>query len=384
MVVPDYNFRIRADRAVYVVGDFNEELLKQVIPRITELRFETTDPISVVISSHGGDVSCLESILSALSVRDPDGREIRVVSSVNGHADSCGAILLTMADYAIATSCSKIHFHGIRLSEYDLTTESASQIANHLSKENKSIADNMARAMMPRIMHRFSRLKKDIDAIRRKRRKYPSIMGFTDIIQERITPPTRKVFLKAVNRLIRVRQISSTLSEIKFRRRETALQKDAKLLEHIINYEVKDKSKRGLRFDEGGIGQVVFDYLTIRDFHFGEHLYFLDDLVNLWGPEFLSEQSLKKYNQLESESKPKAFKFLAAEVAFDVQDFWYLTLSLARSLLYGENNVPAWDAYWIGAIDEISGDSDCFGLRAMMEKDAPKGSTSLEPKTTAS
>ena len=223
-----------------------------------------------------------------------------------------------------------------------------------------------------------------IDAHQKKRRKYPAVLGFTDIIQERITPTTRKVFLKAVNRLIRVRQISSTLLEIKFGRRETALQKDAKLLEHIINYEIKDKSKRGLRLNEYGVGQVVFDYLTIRDFHFGEHLYFLDDLVNLWGPEFLTEKSLKTYNKLESESKPKAFKFLAAEVAVAVQDFWYLTLSLARSLLYGENSLPAWDAYWIGVIDEISGDSDCFGLRAMMEKTQPDVATSSDSISNAS
>jgi ATP-dependent protease ClpP protease subunit len=378
MVSPDYNYRVNPARTIYVVGDFNDDLLQTAIPRIAELRFENKDPISVVINSQGGDAICLEALIAALSVTDPDGNESRVITSVAGNAASAGAILLTSADYAIATVSSVIHFHGIRLSEYEITTESAAQIANNLSRKNTSIADEMARAMMPRIVHRFLRLKSEIDAFKKRRRspRLAPVLAFAELAKERTSGTAEKIFVKTVNRLIRVRHISSTISKIKFNRTETNLQKDAKLLKHIIDYELKDKASPVLHLNEGGIGQVMSDYMMIRDFTSGHHMYFLDELIALWGPDFLTEKDLISYNKQKSTSEKKAYAFLRDRAFFSVQDFWYLTVSIARALLRGENRLSSIDAYWLGAIDEITGDPDSYGIRAMMEKELKKPSSS--------
>ena len=376
---PDYNFRVRADRSIYILGDFSENLLKEAIPRITELRAEEGNlPISLVITSHGGEVACLNAIICALAAPDGDGKQPRVISCVNGYADSCAAILLTCADYAIASGDSTIHFHGVRTEHYEITTERAAQLADRLSKDNKATADYMARAMMPRVMHRFSRIKKEIAALKRKKRKplYPSVMAFTDVITTQLSPTAEKIFFRAINRLVRMRRLSVIFSKLKFKRTDTALQKDAQLLEKVIEYEINDPNRGDLRLNESGVSQVMLDYLTLREFHFGEHIHFLDDMVKLWGPEFLNEKESREYNRLEAKSKAKAHKFLTSRVNFCVQDFWYLTISLARTLFSGENNLSSWDAYWIGALDEIIGEDRCFGLRQMLEQEVATPATS--------
>jgi hypothetical protein len=52
----------------------------------------------------------------------------------------------------------------------------------------------------------------------------------------------------------------------------------------------------------------------------------------------------------------------------NIQDFWYFTLVLAELFLQGENRLTAIDAYWLGAIDEIQGDEEHYGLRSLIER----------------
>lgn len=73
MSAPDYRFRVDPKRAVYVLGDFGDDLLKEVIPKIVELRSEPQKPLSVVINSFGGEATCLDAIVAALGVKDCDG-----------------------------------------------------------------------------------------------------------------------------------------------------------------------------------------------------------------------------------------------------------------------------------------------------------------------
>lgn len=375
MGTPDPNYRTNHERTVYVVGEFNVDLLKIAIPRITQLRYQSKDPISVVINSTGGDSDCLDALIAALSVTDPDGIESRVITSVVGEAASAGAILLTLGDYALATPASVIHFHGIRLSEYEVTTESAAQLANRLFRENQSIAHDMAKAMMPRIIHRFIRLKTDVRKYKRKEPRLAAAVAFVELAMDRtVTSRAHKIYSDSASRLIRVRNIIQSARRVKYSKGESPLKRDAKLLKHIIDFEMKDKDDPLDRIQEEGVRRIVSDYLMIRDFTFGDHMFFLDTLIRSCGPEFLDSQQLAKFKGLKATSETKAYAFLVDQTYFCVQDFWYLTVSIARRLLQGENRLPAPDAYWLGAIDEITGDKEAYGLRMLRERE-PKEKT---------
>jgi len=91
-------------------------------------------------------------------------------------------------------------------------------------------------------------------------------------------------------------------------------------------------------------------------------------MIELFGPEFLSDLDLANYQKLDGESKDEAKSLLRQMVGDMIEDFWYFTVSLARSLQQGENRLTATDAYWLGVLDEITGTS-FHGMRAVVEKD---------------
>ena len=66
-----------------------------------------------------------------------------------------------------------------------------------------------------------------------------------------------------------------------------------------------------------------------------------------------------------------------------IEPVWSFFNALCHALQEGENQLTAKDAYWLGLIDEVLGESDMSALRLIMEyKEDPKP-TNQQP-TTAS
>jgi ATP-dependent protease ClpP protease subunit len=377
---PDYNYRINPARAIYILGEFADELLKRTVPAIIELRFENREPISVVINSHGGDATCLEAMAAALKSPDADGNIHRIVASVVGVAASAGAILLTLGDYSVATPTSVIYFHGIRLSEYEVTTESAAQVAASLSRQNRTIASAMTQTMVARVMHRYTRLKDEVKSLcDANKKKIPLAKAFIACVERRTTNAADRVLNKAIHRLGRIRIISQSIARVKFKPGESEKSQDAKVLKIVIDYHVRQHKNDEWELNSFGTNQVVADFLLVREFYSGELRGLLDKTKEVWGPEFLADDKLVEYNTLKGGDPNKLKEFIDGEVSSIVEDFWYLTVSIARALLEGENQLTAKDAYWIGAIDEITGDAEHYGMRSVAENDDPSPAPISQP-----
>ena len=162
MPTPDPDYRPDPTRAVNVFREFDQELAEKALLTIASFRNASSLPITVYINSPGGSIRVLENIECALRCADQDKRVCRVITVAIGDAGSAAASLLSLGDYAVAYKKSRIHYHGARFSEVDVTMEDASSVASRLLSLNRRIAHNLAERCVDRLTQRFVRLLPEI------------------------------------------------------------------------------------------------------------------------------------------------------------------------------------------------------------------------------
>jgi ATP-dependent protease ClpP protease subunit len=368
MSKPDYDFRINPERAVYIVGEFDEDLLKAVIPRITELRFGSDEPISLVINSRGGSTDCLDSIKAALCVHGPDNTQSRVITFVVGYAASAGATLLTLGDYAIAAPGAWLHFHGIRtFTDNEIRMEDASQLAQRLARDNRRIAQHLSAVMIGRIMHRFARLKPRIDALTLPKGKNVTLLEkYVLLATEKTSAAADQIMFQARDKLNMAKELSDAVSKLKIDPKDIPASKDLKVFAKIVSTHQANSKNPMWRLSENNISSILSEFFLLREYEIGRYPKVLEEVIRMYGTEFLNPIAFKKYKSLRSAMSRK--KFLTKQTLGQIREFWYFTAAIAEQLLYGENRLTPYDAYWLGAIDEIQGDNDHYGLRQLAEQ----------------
>lgn len=160
MSTPNKDYRENCDRAIYVTGRIDQNLVDRLTPTINSLRLASCDPITAYIDSLGGSSFHAETIRRLIKAPNPDGGVCRVITVATGTAASAAADLLTLGDYAIAYPHSSIFYHGTqRSADTALTYEVASSLASSLEELNERFAVRLARRAFPRFCIRMSQLK---------------------------------------------------------------------------------------------------------------------------------------------------------------------------------------------------------------------------------
>lgn len=166
-ISPD--FRANVDRSVSIFGDISDELVSRVAKDIIRFRSSGDAPITVLINSNGGLITCADFIHDLLTAPDPNGKRPRIITVAVGNAKSAAANLLALGDYAICYPNAAIHFHGVRFGEVaDVTMESASTIAMQLRNRNRITASRLARAGSERLAFHYARMREGFSAIRKE------------------------------------------------------------------------------------------------------------------------------------------------------------------------------------------------------------------------
>jgi len=252
MPKPDYNYRINPDRAVQVFGEFTEELAAKLLPQIYQFR-KTSEPISVLIHSRGGTIRCLEILLGALRCKDADGKQCRVVTAASGECASAAATLLALGDYSIGYEHSTVYFHGIRLSETEVTMEDAAQLAAYLNTRNREIAGQLAEVMVPRLMLRFAKLKSGFDDLRKECKKpdLSPVECFAWTLKFQGSDKADTLIDRSLQRLKRARDLLPILAKANLDQIDDPLKQDAKVLQLVVRYELKTIKNRGVLMMKG-------------------------------------------------------------------------------------------------------------------------------------
>lgn len=384
MAKPDWNYRPNESRSVYVFGDFNDELVAKVLPRVAELRAQNSNPITVYIHSRGGIVRYLDVIYAAITGKDVDGASCRMITVASGDASSAAANLFAFGGYAIAHPHSKFHFHGIRMSEVEVTMEDASTLATYLATRNREIALSLAQSMISRLIYRYLLL---ADAMAEANPDLgndtlASMQCFVNCVTARVSLPTERILNQTMRRVERVLNLTGQVfPRSKLSADQPGVKQDAAVFRAVLNYELKENKGTDWRLDESGLEKVTADYFLLHDFYLGEQHQLVQTIIETHGYHFLNVDDSRKVREMVAGKETEAAsKFIEEKVFPIVKVFWYFTVVLCRHLQQGENRLDAKDAYWIGAADEVLG-VDLPGERIIMEAEIDRPAESASAST---
>ena len=364
MVRPAPLYRENPQRAVYVLGRIDEQNVYRVLPEITRLRGENVEPITVYIHSPGGSTWFAEEINAVLKAPTQDGKRCRVITVVTNYAGSAAADLLALGDYAIAYPAAIIHCHGTRQASDDLTSEKAALIADSLQRSNDAFALRLARKTFRRIVFHFANLRQEFPTIRADlrnelKRDMSDMECFAFALYDHLADnsgaqnlPKQAYFLQ--QRLEELsRYVFDRLGEIP--EKEPVRETEAKILKHILDYELQRPDADKWNLSDGGIQDVVTDFTQFTDYMFGPHRNDLDAHISELGSLLLDDLGLRKYSELEKDNPAEASIWLKEQVKSVVEPLWYFVVALCRLLQQGEYQLAAADSYWLGIVDEVVG-----------------------------
>ncbi|MGC9261551.1 MAG: ATP-dependent Clp protease proteolytic subunit [Phycisphaerae bacterium] len=160
MPTPNMKYRENPERAVYITGEINQDLVNRVTPAINVLRHGNTNPITVYIDSPGGSTVLADTIRHHLKAANADGERCRIITVVISRASSAAADFFALGDYAIIYPNADLLYHGTRTAaNMTLTTEAALGLSRSLYQLNEYYAVNLSRHAFSRFILRLTQFK---------------------------------------------------------------------------------------------------------------------------------------------------------------------------------------------------------------------------------
>ena len=346
-----------------------------VLPEILRLRHESNDPITVYIHSRGGFITTMEGIDSALQTPDFEGKSPRVITVSVGDVSSAAANLLTLGNYSIAYPESNILFHGVRVGEVQVTVEGAQNMAGRLAWLNRKVSQRIAEAILPRIMFRFLQLKPEIKNKKTGQLKPEEAVSlFGDAVSTRVGAAARKLLRQSCKRVGDASALNiNIIPKVKFSKIQNPKKDDPKVLRTVLKHEIENAKGKDWSLDEAGMTRLVDDYFLLRGFHMAQSDQQYFQAIEIYGPDFLTEDEAKQFQTLKSTDQRKSLQFLFQKTSPYISHLWFYTVTLSHNLFMGENQISAWDAYWLGLVDEVLGKTlPCERLVMEKNEQSPK------------
>jgi hypothetical protein len=372
MGAPNKDYRENCNRSIYVTGPITQELVDKLTPRINELRLSSSDPITAYIDSPGGAIDSAETLRNLIKSPNPDGGRCRLITVVTGKAASAGADFAALGDYAICFSHAEILYHGSRHRlETAVTFEGASWLASNLQATNEFFAVRLARTTFPRLVWRMTLLKIEFQEFLQN----PDIAKLTAALEKRLQPLNARLVREATRRQGIIGDLTASLSKhlrrFKSPDKLSVVEFEAAIFKAILAHKIKMHRKEAWLLSVGGLQEVTNDFNLLHDFHFGTQRQELENFSKVYGELFLTGQQAEEYSKLQVSDEEKA-TWLKQRTASKLESLWYFTVSLCRLLQSADYTLSAYDAYWLGIVDEVPG-SALLNIREMFESLAEKG-----------
>jgi ATP-dependent protease ClpP protease subunit len=365
----DQRFRADVNHSIPVFGDLTEQMVSALAVDILRLR-ETQSIITVLINSNGGATRCLDHLWGLLSTKGTATKKPRIITVAVGNAKSAAATLLAMGDYAIAYPNASIHFHGVRYGEVeDVTMEAASEMATQLGLKNQATASTLSRRGTKRLAFHYERLRSQFAEIRSQTKPDLSdIECFAACLKEHLSANGDKLVDAAIVRWQYLQDLSKyTIARERKLNTKSGLSFEAAVLRRIIVFEVarNKKSNPTWCLNADGVGQIMSDFLLLRDYDTGRHIKLMSSLVQQHKKAFFTDEEIQTLSDIET--KWKSGEDIKSDEGRDslrtvyelysktLKPFCYFASSLWAGLQQDENPLTPRDAYWLGAVDEIYG-----------------------------
>jgi ATP-dependent protease ClpP protease subunit len=384
VISPNPDYRPNPQRAIFVQGSIDQELIDRLTPEILLLHSEDRTPITVYIDSLGGSPALMESLFRLLKSSSQDfDPPCRIITVVTTKAASAAADLLSSGDYALAFPDSTIWFHGVRVpGETVLTAEQSSLLAQYLRTRNKRYAAELTRKTETRFMFRFMSMKSEFASVRASSPQLLSNLDcFLALIKDKVSETAQEVINKAHQRYHRYEDLFESALRYKLKDNMTLAEFDAFLLRAIITFEVRNNKKDSTwSFRGDGLQQLTDDFFLLQ-----EHLENFNSAsfrkqCASWGKFLLTDTDLEEIYTFPETERPQK---TTEKVRPLLQPIWSFFVALCNVLQQGENDLNATDAFWLGLIDEIIGVPDLPCSRILIEYTAdPEVPKETPPEVT--
>lgn len=385
--VPNPRFRPNPNRAIFVQGVIDQKMIDRLTPEIISLLNNSREPITIYIDSDGGVVLFMETILRLLNASDQDGIEpCGTVTVVTGRAASAAADLLSSGDYAIAYPGASILYHGVRVSQsVPLTTERTSLLIQYLRESNNTYATGLARKVVDRFMFRFVSSEEDFEGIRKDREdpEMSDLDCFLALISDKLSESARRVLLSAQSRYKRYNELLDWLVKKRPKPGLTPAQVEANQLKAIVDFELrKNKHRKDWTFERGGLDNLADDFFLLSEYFGNYRSGFFNTMCLSYGHFMLNE---KDNEEIRNAPKEERRELKIKKSAAFVLPVWSFFVALCHALQYGENELSARDAVWLGLIDEVIGATDmpCRRIAGEYEPDEEDEQEEASPEQQA-
>jgi len=369
MIVPNKSYRLNPNRAIYITGFINDEMVTRLTPKILSLQSQSRDPISVYIDSPGGSPSSMESIVRLLNLTDQDqSPPCNVVTAVTMRAASAAADLLSSGDYAIAFPSSTILHHGVRTVERDpLTFESTSLLSEVMRVYKDVYAMQLAQKIENRFSFRYVTAKQEFEAIRKKKNapQMTELECFIEVIEEQLSNDAKKLLAKAKERHGRYHELIAIVLQQASGNPTNLAQTQASVIKAIVDFEVKsNENNPAWSFRNGGMGRLVDDFFLLEEYVTNTNSARLKEWCTSFGKWSLNPEQLADVDGIADEDA--RLEKVVELVRPILQPVWTFFVALCHALQEGENELTATDAYWLGLVDEVVGEQ-LYTIRDVME-----------------
>jgi hypothetical protein len=186
--------------------------------------------------------------------------------------------------------------------------------------------------------------------------RLPDFHCFAVRLQDKVRYSGLGVLNKAIDRFNNIQALGSyVFPKLKTTNPTNQARYESGILREIINFEIRDAKRRGrkLSLDEGGISQVVDDYMLLRDYHLGVPNHLLQNTIRRFGISFLTPEENATLAQMSNKPREEIEGWMGPLVTPRIKPFVYFARSLCGHLQEQENPLTPTDAYWLGAVDEI-------------------------------
>ena len=358
-------FRENAERAIYLTGLIDEQLLHRLLPAINKLRALGDQPITAYVDSRGGLTYYAEQIRAALKAPNQEGNSCRLITVACSRAASAAADFLALGDYAICYPDAVVHCHGTRLPADEITSEKAESLAASLRSSNEGFALRLARRSFQRMAFHFANLRQEFPAIRRAAKSnHPSDPAPSDLecfaigVHHHLSSGALKQLPREAfdhHELLQDMRkfVFEALAEENVE--EPFAKTESRILNKLIEFELSRQELNTWTFSGGGLAEVVADFSSLIDYSSGPHRHEMANHIKAFGPLFLKARDLERYTERLRGDPNKAGKWLRTKVEPLIQPLWFFTVSMCRLLQTGEYSLTAVDAYWLGLVDEVIG-----------------------------
>jgi hypothetical protein len=369
VITPDINYRPAPDRAIYLQGIIDQQLVDRLTPQIILLQNQNRNPITVYIDSPGGRVDLMETLLTLLGASDQDFTEpCRLITVAISRAASAAADLLSSGDYALAYPETAVLYHGVRLSEErPLTAETTSLLAQLLRARNDNYAMELARKIEFRFMFRFIALKSKFDTVRTDNGKHLSDLEcFLALISEKLSESAQQVLQKAQQRHGRYDALLDSVLRKKGKASyKSKAEFQAYMIKAVVDFEVhSNRRNKNWGFDGSGLQRLTDDFLLLNEYIVTTRSERFKRLCSQWYDFLLDQPDLEEIERAPEDEKPQK---ITEKVRPLLQPVWSFFVALCHALQQGENDLTARDAFWLRLIDEVIGVQELPTRRFLIE-----------------